>query len=450
MQVGSGRIPTGRPHKPHKSQPHAKPPRRSPTKNSQAWRNRSFVPGGINTKGQIADQRTAARRAEFSAQNDEVAQEQKAIPSWYEDYLKKLQGLQAQSTQSFTDLQSQASSLGESVLNQTPEGMKAQDSRNNIVKAIQGALLQSQGANTAYNSQMGAIAGARKDQRLGDLATAKKKLAKDKGDFNTTFTAKARQSEFENSLAAKQFGIKVEDAKTKRIAANKKPKPETTYDKEFSKQAAKYGRTPKQWEAEGSVGRAKIIHRDQIRTGPHAKSLHRIEQEENIKQAAKHGYPIDKWNALTPERRNSIIAGPGKKDKKDKKKELKFAPQTQQAQAQQNVVRAQNYIRTLKKKNKNISRHQAAKENLKFNNAPPSVLISAALDAEYQGHLSRETARRLHASQYKVTEIARSLGVPTFTEYNRRAKTYPHQIKKQPSWLHTILDPMEGHGTHGG
>lgn len=447
MQVGSGRIPTGRPHKPHKSQPHAKPPRRSPTKNSQAWRNRSFVPGGINTKGQIADQRTAARRAEFSAQNDEVAQEQKAIPSWYEDYLKKLQGLQAQSTQSFTDLQSQASSLGESVLNQTPEGMKAQDSRNNIVKAIQGALLQSQGANTAYNSQMGAIAGARKDQRLGDLATAKKKLAKDKGDFNTTFTAKARQSEFENSLAAKQFGIKVEDAKTKRIAANKKPKPETTYDKEFSKQAAKYNRTPKQWEAEGSAGRAKIIHRDQIRTGPHAKSLHRIEQEENIKQASKHGYTIDEWNALPSDRRNSIIAGPGKKPKD--KPGIKFAAPGLQAHAQQSANSALQAA--MKKKKKGWTRHQTAKGILaQKGKAPQPILVSAALDAAYDGHLSRETARRLHAkgNGYNVTEIARALGTLTFTEWARQA----HKLKKQPSWLHTVLDPQanKGHGTHGG
>lgn len=448
VQVGSGRIPVAHKHpKPHKSQPHAKPPRKSKAKNSQAWRNKAFVPGGITTRGQIADQRAAARRSQFSAQNDEIAQEQKAIPSWYEDYLKKLQGLQAQSTQAYTGLQSQAASLGESVLNQTPEGMKAQDARNNIVKAIQGALLQGQGANTNYNSQMGAIAGARKDQRLGDLATAKTKLAKAKGDFNTEFTGKARQTEFENSLAAQQFGLKAIDSETKRIAANKKPKPETTYDKEFAKQAAKYGFSSRDWEKMGSRGRAQRIAEAQKRSGQPVKSISRIQREESAKQAARHGYTIGQWNKLTAGQRSSIIRGPGKAGGKGGSKgkgkghELDFAPATQQAKAQHDSSTTVQIAHKLRKKGYN--RHKAAKALLADKNAVQPVLVSASLDAAYDGHLSRETARRLHVNQYKVTEIARALGTLTFTEWARE------QTKKQRNFERNFTHKRKRHTPRG-
>jgi hypothetical protein len=419
---GRGNIRSRKPKK-HKSQPHAKP-HKPKAKNAPSWKNQPLFPGGLKTKGEFDRERTGAVNQKFGDVDQEIRQEEGAIPGWYNDYLNKLQGLQTQTTSQFEGLKSQASTLAEAVHSGTPEAQAAADSRNNIVKAIQGALLQQQGAAGTRNTEMAGVATGRMIQRKDELAATKRKVATDKGDFKATYTAEGKQTEFENALAAKQFGLKVEDAKTERIKANKAPKAESTYDKEFSKQAAKYGRTKHDWALLGPTGRARIIQEEAARSGKPPKSLKRIEKEENIKQAARHGYSAEDWAALPPNKRSAIIRGGNKKDKndaKDKGTEHTWAPPGTQNKGASQSSKLMPAIQDFYKKK--IPRHKAARTILKSAENPDNpALVSAALDAVYDKHLSRETARKLQAAGYKATSIARSLGTDTFTEWRRKAK----------------------------
>lgn len=416
---GSGKIPYRRrkphkskPKKKHKSQPHA---RTQPSPTSKL--DQPLYPGGITTVRQFRQERKAAITNEFAPQEEAIQQEQKAIPAWYQDYLRKLQGLQTQTTQQFEGLQSQAGSLAETAADATPEGQKAMESRNQIVAAIQGALLQQQGAAGNSLTQMGGVAGLRNEQRLGEVSSAKSKLAKAKGDFSTEYTSKARQTEFENALAAKQFGLKVQEQKDK-------PKPETTYEKNFAKQAAEHGYTPHQWALLGPKGRAKRIQEKDARSGNQPKTLKRIEKEETIKIAAKYGYDYDDWVALPARTRSSLIRGAQPKPKKPQ--DPRLTPGQQETGGKTATRTGLGATALL---NKGKSRYQAGEALKKLDDAPPEILINAALDAAYEKHLSRETARRLQKAGYKASEIAKALGVPTFTEYRRRGRVKPKTRK---------------------
>lgn len=409
-------------NKKHKSQPHAKSPRKSKVQDTPSWENQPLFPGGITTQGQFAENREAAVRQEFGEQDEQIAQAKKEIPAWYDDYLRKLQGLQTQTTQQYQGLQNQAGSLAETVADATPEGQKAAEARNNIVKAIQGALLQQQGAAGNRLTEMTGIAGARKTQKLDEVSAAEKGLAKKKGDFRTTYTATGKQTEFENALAAKQFGLKVQ------TEANK-PKPETTYEKEFSKQAAEHGFSSHAWALLGPKGRAKRIQEADTRKGTPTKSLKRIEKEEAIKQAAKFGYSLEDWQALPPQKRSAIIRG-AKPKKKDAGGEFDFQTPGQRGKGAKQAAAWKNDPGIEKKVRTGTKRPELAKLIIASANAPDNpVLVSAVLDAIYEKHLSRETARRLQGAGYKAREIAKALGIPTFTEY-RRDKRRNSKIKR--------------------
>lgn len=425
--------------KPHKSQPHAKPPRKSKVKKTPSWKTQPLFPGGITTKGEFVKNRQAATDQEFGPQEEQIAQAKREVPAWYDDYLKKLQGLQTQSVTQYQGLQNQAGSLAETVADATPEGKAAADARNNIVKSIQGALLQQQGAAGTHLGEMGAIAGARKTQKLDEISTAEAGLAKKKGDFKSTYTSTQKQTEFENALAAKQFGLKVEDAKTDRIKANKT---ETTYEKEFAKQASKHGFSSHDWAMLGPKGRAKRIQEAQTRSGSKPKSLKRIENEEAIKQAAKHGYSLDDWKALPPQKRSAIIRGT-KPDKKDDGGEFDWQTPGQRGKGAKQAATWKNDPGIKKLIKKGTPRSEVAKQILASSKAPDNpVLVSALLDAIYDKHLSRETARRLQGAGYKAREIAKALGTPTFTEYRRQGKSYKGKsLKKKKKWIETILNP---------
>jgi len=402
---GQGRIPHG--HKKNKK----KNRRGRPTDRLQE----PFFPGGMTSVGDFRKERAAAVNQEFGPEEQDLNTTQNQIPAWYDDYLKKLQGLQTQTTTQYQGLQNQASSLAEAVHSQTPEGQKAADARNNIVKAIQGALIQQQGAAQTRNTEMQGVATLSRNQKYEQVGKARTDLARRKGDFASTYTEKRRQSEFENSLAAKQFGLDVEDAKTKRIEAKNTPKSETTYEKEFSKQASKHGFSPHDWALLGPKGRAKRIQEAQTRSGTKPKSLGRIEKEEAIKQAAKYGYSLDDWQALKPQQRSALIRGG--KTPKDKGTEFDWRTPNQRGQGASRASQTKQILGS--KDFKGISRHDAAKKILSDAKAPEPVLVSAALDAQYDKHLSRETARRLQKAGFKATEIAKALGIPTYTEWRR-------------------------------
>jgi hypothetical protein len=47
------------------------------------------------------------------------------------------------------------------------------------------------------------------------------------------------------------------------------------------------------------------------------------------------------------------------------------------------------------------------------------ALLSATLDAVYDGHLSAATVRKLISAGYKPSRVAQTLGVPTAAQYRK-------------------------------
>ena len=71
-----------------------------------------------------------------------------------------------------------------------------------------------------------------------------------------------------------------------------------------------------------------------------------------------------------------------------------------------------------------LDRHAAAKKILEFGgkDIKDPVLVSAALDAAYDGHLSTETMKRLRAAGFSRRQVAQTLGTMTRGDYDRRGR----------------------------
>lgn len=404
--------------------------------------NRPLFPGGITTVGEFLEGRKAAENAEFRPQEQQLNDQAQTIPAWYQDFLAKMQGLQAQTVEQYQGLQGQAASLNEPVqAGQTESGTAAADARNNLVKAIQGSLITQQGAQLNKIGSYSAIATAKKGQKEDEIAKARKELAQRRGEFRTKYTAEHKQTEFENALAAKQFGLKRKETLAGINAEKNKPKPETTYQKEFSKQAAKYGYSPHDWALLGPKGRAKKIAEEQRRSGKRPESLGRIQAKEQIKIAAKNGYTLEQWRKLPPQKRAAIIRKEGSSAKKEDGTELSFRTGEQRGKAAGEAASWKGLATALKEgagvkginaKGHKRTRAEIAKTILADPKAPEPVVVSALLDSLFVGFVSRDTAKRLHSSGLKVDEIAQALGVPTFTQWSKKNQT-PGNRQKRPT-----------------
>lgn len=401
--------------------------------------NRPLFPGGLTTVGEFRRARRAAVQQEFAPQEQQINDAARTIPTWYQDYLAKLKSLQTQTAEQFQGLQSQAASLNQPLeQGATPNAQAAGDARANLIKAIQGSLMQQQGAQANKLSDYSAIAGARKIQKQEDIQKSRKELAQAKGNFRADYTAKAKQQEFENALAAKEFGLKRKETnaqiKQDKYAAKHA---ETTYDKEFSKQAAKYGYSPHDWKLLGPKGRAKTIAENQKRGRQPRESLGRIQKKEEIKTATKYGYTPNQWRSLTPQKRAAIIRGDNKTANKDKGTEHGWRTQLQQGEA--STAAAQSKILAEKLKNGegiahiNKSGHkrtraEVAKILLNDPKAKEPVIISAVLDMVYNGYISRGTTKRLRDSGIKARQVAEALGGQIYQDWN--------PYVNRPNYLH--------------
>lgn len=398
---------------------------------SRAALNRPLFPGGITTYGEFLHARKAAADAQFRPQQEAIDQSAADIPAWYNDYLAKLQSLQQQTAQQYQGLQAQAGSLNEPVTpGSSPEAVAAGNNRANIIKALQSSLIQQQGAQSNKLSSYGAIATAEKAKKQADISKQRQDLAKSRGEFYTDYTTKAKQQEFENAITAKEFGLKSK-ATNADIAAKKAQakNAETTYQKEFSKQAAKYGFSPHDWALLGPNGRAKRIQEFQKRSGQQPKSLGRIQKEEEVKIAARNGYTLDQWLKLKPQQRSAIVRGKAGKKQDAGNGELSFRTQEQQGKQETQASQVKSIADALKmgkgiegvnKNGQKRSRADAAKILLNSPKSPEPVVVSAILDAVYDGHLSRETIKRLHVSGLKADSLARALGTVTYGQWAKQ------------------------------
>ena len=169
-------------------------------------------------------------------------------------------------------------------------GAQATAARQNMVGSFQAQQDLSGAAQQGYMNQMAQLvapaqkleAVAQQQGRVRDVQAQQKELAAEKGAFNLSTRQDILQREQNYGIAAAGLGIKAAEA------ANK-PATETTYDKEFSKQAAKYGYTPHAWAMLGRKGRQTQIEKAN-------------KQASGGKGAGDHyGYTDAQWAKMTPD-----------------------------------------------------------------------------------------------------------------------------------------------------
>jgi hypothetical protein len=330
------------------------------------------------------------------------------------------------------DFQAQRAGVAANLAAQENTGNVAGEGWKGLVTMMQGA----QAMRGADQLAQVATAGANREfglqQDIDKLKAAK--LTDPQNGLEANIN-RLRQSEFEKGAAIKTLGIKQQSAD----AAANKPAPETTYDKETSKWAAKLGLTPNEFMKLGPNGRAKQIDAYNRRQHPRKAGS----SEKPYSSGAFAGLtPTEVTNMNTKQRQQKIdqynsVIHPGKAGEKADPTMVGGVKQQstlQQSKASATVshtvkgvlpsiksgrgIENPNYDPKDKNSKKYIvppkkggySRHEAAAILQRDPNSPSPALISAALDMAYNipPHISKGTAAKLHQEGYSV----RSLGLP--------------------------------------
>lgn len=161
----------------------------------------------------------------------------------------------------------------------------------------------------------------------------------------------------------------------------------------------------------------------------------------------KYGYSYDEWNALSAGQRNKARAGKDsrKGDGRD------WLTQSEMSAGLSQLADFKSYATKAKtgqpfvaghKPQPRASRSQAA-EKIQANLEAPKdpILLTATLDAVYDGHLSAKTIKALINAGYKPSRVALALGVPTSQQYRNRT---PGQIASDA--LTTVRRSLPGGG----
>jgi hypothetical protein len=272
-------------------------------------------------------------------------------------------------------------------------------------------------------------ASAVREDKLGRDITG---LQGEKGAAIVENTNKLRSSEFDKAAAIQTLNIKTTEANTKASA----PGPESTYDKETARWAAKLGLTPHQFMVLGPNGRAKRI--DAYNLKQHPKKAGSSKNDQLYTSGPFAGLTASQITGMPDSKRqekidqyNSIVH-PGKSGTKTKTAtadEVKgqWLPPVAQAHAISDFHRLQGDPALRKMKQDGKTRQEAAdaiQTSDKWGKLDPS-LISAALDMVYNGHISPGTAAKLHRSKVKVSGLGVPVRKPGVQIHKRSGSTGP-------------------------
>jgi hypothetical protein len=431
--------------------------------------NAPIAPGSTVTGRELAHQARAATQvqygpveADLARQRAEAQQQQRDVGGWYDQYQAQV----AQGAQNVAGIQArtaqQLGALAQAPPMATPpapgaqgapptqglEGLAAQAaaSRQNLVGSFQAQQDLAAAAQQGYMDQLAqAVAPA---QKLGALAQEQGKirqvgekqseLAQQKGAFEQKTRQDILERQQNYGIAALGLGIKQQQA----AAEANKPGPETTYQKQFSTQAAQHGMTPHQWALLGPKGRQKAIEASNRKAS-------------GGKGAGDHyGYSDAQWDKMSPDQKRKAYqdwqaAGRAPTTTKPadvaKEQDATFRKNygvdplgtKEHNDAKNSISQATTWIKRIQDANRkehdaSIRAHQKDPKHkikpilnlgqigqLLSTGAPsagpgsaaipqiPAVLVRAAMDLK-QGGLTGGTAARLHKAGYKVS----LLGIP--------------------------------------
>jgi hypothetical protein len=356
-------------------------------RNLNARLNSPIVQGSSTTQRDLAHSREAAVTTQFGPNAvGAYQQREKDTGGWYDQYLAELEK-HRQNVEGFgTQAQGQVANLGNV---QGPAGSAPQDPgvqgaaanaaavRSALLGAMQGQLSgQGRAANTYADTLAHVVAPGQKVQALTAARGATDELRGKIGAFRTQFEQQAKTDEGKNVLAQQALTGKTaaqqaqdaidaaraaETARHNRAVENKPPsasEQKTQQQIDFFNKHGYYPTTGKPKKTKGRAGQGP----DWRTQGETGKGLSQAVSLRDFAAKAKGG--------------QSFVAGHGKQKPLDR---------------------------------------SGAADKIKQAVASPDdpVLLTAALDAAYDGHLSPATVQKLIKAGYKPSRVAEALGVPT-------------------------------------
>jgi hypothetical protein len=418
------------------------------------------VPGSTVTNRDLAQQTHSASAlkyggAETQAARD-IASRQAAVGvtgDYYDKYLAELraheanqQAINAQSQAAVQGLAGSVQGLGQQagqVVQQGNQSLQAatgqapasvtQDASNasmlrQALTASFGAMLAGQGANAStYADTLAHVVGpGQKLQGLqraqGDVTKAQQSrsdLAKEKGAFEQSFEDQFRQAESKNVLASQiATGKSLQEQQKIEIAG--KLAGSTVSDR--AAKAAEQRRHNRAAEAN--------THRATTVSARNAQTRQDAQGRAIYTSGPFAGHAKNEVQGMTPKARQQLVDAYNRKHPAGGKPAGNGPDWHTPGEMGRGLTQAtslKSYAQKAKAgepfvaghaKSKPLSRHEAAVKIQQSVAAPDDpILITAALDAAYDGHLSPATVKKLIAAGYKPSRVASALGVPTAGNY---------------------------------
>lgn len=403
---------------------------------TQAGRDLASRQAAIGQTSGFFDNYLAELRAHEANQQQINAQSQAAMQGLAGSVQGLAQGDAQQVTQGNQGLQAATGVAPASV---TQDASNASMLRQALTASF-GSMLAGQGASAqGYADTLAHVVGpGQKVQGLtraqGDVTRAQQAitdLASQKGSFRQQFENEFKQNEAKNVLAAQiatgksaleqqKIDLAAKIAMGKATASTPAAKGAATAATEEAKQATKYGMSVHQWRLLGPNGRAKVI----------AKSKSQGKGPGVITSGAFAGYTQTEVAKMDPAKKQQLIDSynkavhPGKKPKPGQAGGgPDWKPSAAQSTARSQVVSLRDYAAKARSGQPFVAGHTPqprmsraeAATKIKESVAAPAdpILLTAALDAAYDGRLSRATVRALIAAGYKPSLIASALHVGT-------------------------------------
>jgi hypothetical protein len=407
-----------------------------------------IVPGSSMTEGGLANAAQAATTTRYGPQERSLTEQQgiaqqtqRDTGSFYDQYLKDLaqhaanvagfqQGAQqgmAQVAQGITGLAGSQGAALQQQANQTavpgvapagnlgPTASDAASVQQQMIAAFQAQQAQTGAADSSYADAQARVVGpgqklaaqAQAAGRTRDVGKQIQSLRDEEGAFNQQFRDTRRQDEFKNVLAQQTLGANVAQDQTQAaIAATNAQTAQTRVS-----ETVKHNRTQEQI--------AKDRNKNAAKTAQQKADL-------AAGKVNQYGYTDAAWRAMSTAQRQKVIKDFKAKSGKGKDQSGKgpsWKTSNEQSTGRSQVVSLRDYANKAKAgqafvaghaRQPPMSRAQAA-QKIKQSVAAPAdpILLTAALDAAYDGRLSRATVRALIAAGYKPSLIASALHVGT-------------------------------------
>jgi hypothetical protein len=370
--------------------------------------NSPIVQGGTTTQRDLAHSREAAVTTQFGPNAvGAYQQREKDTGGWFDEFQRRIEQFRQNEQGYGQQADAQVANLGNV---QGPAGSTPQDAgvaddakkaaavRSAILGAMQGQIAgQSRAANSYADTLANVVVPGQKVQALTQARGATDELKGKIGAFRTQFESDAKTAEGKDVLARQALGINATKAAAD-IASTTTSTTKTQADIDFFNKHGFYPPTgPPTPKSDQGYGPGKV-------------------------GMNKYGYTYAEWTKLSPKAQANARAGKGKPKAGDGAAP-EWLTNEQMGAGLTQVVKLKDFALKAKtgqpfvpghKPQGAVDRSEAAKKI--YANAPSlkdPALLTAALDAAYDGHLSSATVKKLIAAGYKPAKVAQALGVPT-------------------------------------